>query len=150
MIVRRIFRFAPAILAVTAGALFLAGCNRHCGWHSKSPEEKAEKVTKRIASELDLNEAQRAKLDAIKDDILAHKADFGSLREGFRGEMLGQIRAESVDAAKLNGDLEQREAKAKELRAFMVAKFAEFHAILEPAQRERLASRIESHWKEYR
>ena len=150
MIIRRIFRFAPAILAVTAGALLLAGCHhRHCGWRS-SPEEKANKVTKHIAKELDLTADQKGRLDGIKNDILARKGDFSALRAGFHEMVLGQIRSGSVDADKMNQDLEQREAKAKELRAFLVGKFAEFNAILDAGQREKLALKIESHVKDCR
>jgi Spy/CpxP family protein refolding chaperone len=150
MMVRRFFRFLPALAVVAAGTVFLAGCRHgHCGWGG-TPEQKAEKVAKRIASELDLNESQRAKLDVIKDDLLARKDDFRSLREGFHGLLVGQMRSNAVDQSAMNGDIEQREAKAKELRAFLVQKFAEFHAVLEPAQRERLAARMEKHMQDCR
>ena len=52
-----------------------------------------------------------------------------------------------MDTGRLNRDMEQRAAKARELHAFLAAKFAEFHAVLEPAQREKLAARVESHWR---
>lgn len=150
MLIRRLFRFSPAVLAVAAGAFLMAGCrHHHCGWNA-SPEEKAAKVTHRIAKELDLSDAQKSSLEAIKNDVLARKADFSSLKEGFHAEALAQIRAGSVDVDKLNADLSDREAKAKELRAFLVTKFAEFHAILEPAQREKLAARLEKHHKDCR
>lgn len=150
MIIRRLFRFTPAVLAVTAGALLLAGCHhRNCGWHA-SPEAKADKVAGRLAKALDLTDSQKAKLDAIKADILARRADFRALHEGFHGEVLAQIRAGTVDTAALNRGLEGREAKMRELRAFLVAKFAEFHAVLDPAQREKLASRIEKHRRDCR
>lgn len=147
---RRLFRFVPAVLAVTAGALLFAGCRGHHYCSTKTPEEKADKVAGRLARELDLNEAQRAKLDGIKNDLLARKGDFGALKAGFHGEVLKQMRAGSVDVNQVNQDMEQREAKAKELRALLVAKFAEFHAILEPAQREKLASRMEKHMQDCR
>jgi Spy/CpxP family protein refolding chaperone len=143
MLVRRMLRFAFPVLAITAGALFLSGCRgRHCGWHA-SPEEKADHITKRIAKELDLRPEQKTKLDKIKTDILARKADFQAVHAGFREIALGQIRSASVDQAKLNQNLEEREAKIKELRTFLVAEFAEFHAMLDPAQREKLASKLE-------
>lgn len=150
MIMRRLFRFTPAVLAVAAGALLLGACDhRHCGWRA-SPEEKADKVAGRIARALDLDDAQKAKLDAIKADILARKADFHALRDGFHEDLLAQIRAGSVDTAALNAGLAGREAKAREIRAFLVGKFAEFHAVLEPAQREKLAARIGKHMGDHR
>jgi Spy/CpxP family protein refolding chaperone len=148
--IRRLFRFTPAVLVVAAGALLMAGCrHHHCGWGG-TPEQKADKVAGRLARELDLTEAQKSRLDAIKNDILARKADFTALKDGFHAEALAQVRAGSVDVDKLNADLAGREDKARELRAFLVAKFAEFHAILEPAQREKLAARMEKHHKDCR
>lgn len=150
MTIRRLFRFAPAVLVVAAGAFLMAGCRHpHCGWGG-SPEEKADKVAGRLAKELGLTEAQKSRLDAIKNDVMARKGDFKALKEGFHAEAVAQIRAGSVDVDKLNADLSEREAEAKELRAFLVAKFAEFHAILEPAQREKLAQRLEKHHKDCR
>lgn len=150
MMIRRLFRFTPVALVVAAGAFLMAGCHRpHCGWGG-TPEEKADKVAGRLAKHLDLDEAQKSRLDAIKNDLLARKGDFQALKEGFHAEALSQIRSGSVDVDKLNADLSDREAKARELRAFLVAKFAEFHAILEPAQREKLAARLEKHHKDCR
>jgi Spy/CpxP family protein refolding chaperone len=143
MVIKRIIRFAFPVLAIAAGALLLSGCRgRHCGWHA-SPEAKADRVVKRIAGELDLRPEQRTKLEKIKTDILSRKADFQAVHAGFRELAMGQLRAASVDQAKLNQGLEEREAKIKELRGFLVAEFTEFHDILDPAQREKLASKLE-------
>ena len=150
MMIRRLFRFAPALLVVAAGTFLMAGCRHpHCGF-GKTPEEKADKVAGRLAKELDLDESQKSRLDAIKNDILSRKDDFKALKDGFHAEALAQIRAGSVDVDRLNADLSGREAKAQELRAFLVGKFAEFHAVLEPAQREKLAARLEKHHKDCR
>jgi Spy/CpxP family protein refolding chaperone len=145
MLVRRIFRFALPVLALTAGAILFSGCHRnHCGWGS-SPEKKADRIAKHIAKELDLTAEQRTKLDKIKADILARKGEFTAVHAGLRETLLGQIRAAAVDTSKLNAGLDDREAKIKELRGFMVAEFAEFHAMLDSTQREKLASKLEKH-----
>lgn len=143
MMIRRFLRFAFPVVAIAAGAMFLAGCRgRHCGWNA-SPEEKADRITKRIAKELDLRPEQKTKLDKIKTDILARKADFKGVHAGLREMALGQIRASTVDVAKVNQSLDEREAKIKELRTFMVAEFVEFHDMLDSTQREKLASKLE-------
>lgn len=148
--VRRMFRYAPAFAALAAGALLLGACHpRHCAWHA-SPEEKADKAVKRIASHLDLDETQRARLVGIKNDLFSRKGDFAALKEGLPALILEQVRAAEMDTAVLNRDLESREAKARELHSLVVAKLAEFHAVLTPAQREKLAAHIESHLEECR
>jgi Spy/CpxP family protein refolding chaperone len=145
MLVRRFARIAFPLLALTAGAIFLAGCRgRHCGWRS-SPEQKADHIVKRIAKELDLTPDQRTKLEKIKVDVLARKADFSAIHAGIRDEFFSQLRSPKVDEAKLNQSLEDREAKMKEMRSFMVSEFAQFHAMLDSTQREKLASKLQGY-----
>lgn len=145
MLVRRFFRFAFPVIAITAGAIFLSGCHRgHCG-RNASPEKKADHIAKKIAKELDLTPDQKTKLDKIKADILARKGEFTAVHAGLQETLMGQIRSPSVDQSKLNQSLEDREAKIKELRGFMVAEFAEFHAMLDSTQREKLATKLERH-----
>ena len=149
MIIRRLFRFTPALLAVTAGALLMAGCHRHhCAagtlrrrrrparWPAASPRSWTSPPIRRPGWTPSRTTSCRARPTS------------SSLREGFREELLGQVRAGSVDTATLNGNLEKREEKARELRAFLVAKFAEFQGMLDASQREKLASRIEKHWRD--
>ncbi len=142
MLVRRFFRIAFPLLAVTGAAFLLSGCHRRCGW-SASPEDKANYIAKQVASELNLNAEQKIKLDKIKADLLSRKGDFQAVHAGFKDMMLGQFRATTLDTAKVNAGLDEREAKIKELRGFLVGELAEFHAMLDSTQREKLASRLE-------
>lgn len=142
MQVRRFFRYAFPLAALAAGALALSGCNHRCGM-GKSPEKKADHIAKKLASELDLSAEQKLKLDKIKLDLLGRKGDFQSIHGGMKDLVLGQLRAGSVDTAAVNKGLEDREAKMREMRGFLVAEFSEFHAMLTPAQREKLAVHIE-------
>lgn len=137
----------PSILIVAAILLlliaaFIGGCSKH-RFHKASPEKKAEWVTKKIASELDLDDAQRAKLDAIKNDLLAkHKSLKGSKEEVWN-EVSGQIKSDNVDQDKLNAMFEGKETEFKEMRAFAVQKFSEFHAVLTLEQRQTLIEKVD-------
>ncbi len=143
MLVRRFSKFAFPLVAIAAGAFLLAGCHgRHCGWKNR-PEQKAEHIVKRLAKELDLNEDQKTKLDKIKTEILLRKADFKVVHSGIHDEIFSQLKASSVDQGKLNQAFEDREAKMKELRTFLISEFAEFQAILTPNQREKLVAKLQ-------
>lgn len=139
----RIFRFAFPFVALAGAAFLLSGCHRRCGWRHNT-QDKADWVAKKVASELGLDAAQKAKLDTLKADLLNKQADFRALHAGLKELLIGEIRSGSIDTAKLNQGLEAREAQMKALRAFLVADFAEFHAILTPAQREKLAAKLEA------
>ena len=142
MLFRRFFRFAFPIAALAGAAFLFSGCHRRCGWRH-SPEQRADWVAKKIASELDLDASQKARLDTLKAEILAKRSDFHAVHAGLKELVIGQIRASSVDTGKITQALEEREAKTKELRGFVVEEFASFHAILTPAQREKLAAKLE-------
>jgi Spy/CpxP family protein refolding chaperone len=143
----------PSILIIAAVilllvAIFIAGCAKH-RFHSATPEEKAEWVVKKISSELDLEDAQKAKLETIKTDILARHREFGSAKSDIWNEVSSQIQSESVDQQKLNTLFSEKENQFKEMRVFMVAKFAEFHEILTQEQRTQLLekmSKLKKRW----
>ena len=146
MLLRKISSIAFPLLAFTAGALYLSGCHGHGGFCMRSsPEKRAEHITKRIAKELDLTDSQKSKLDKVKDDILARKGEFSSLHGGLKEVFLTQLRSGAVDQGTLNQGFEERETKMKELRGFLIVEFAEFHALLDAAQREKLATRLEEY-----
>ena len=122
-----------------------AGCVRHCS----SPEKKAQWAANRIKKKLKLNDEQAKTVDKIKEEILAKKADFESLKEGLHKDFLEQIKSDSFDETKINQVLESKERKFKELRLFLVDKAGEFHAILTPEQREKLAKKAEKMHKRH-
>jgi len=137
------------ILATIAlgGVIAGFGYARHgSGWIS--PEKKADWLVEIASKELDLSTDQKAKLNQIKDEVLAKMQTFRGLREGLREEVLSQVRKESVDQQKLNQLLGEKEAQIKEMRTFLVAKFAEFHGMLTPEQRLKLAEGLDRFHKE--
>ena len=126
------------------------GYHGHHGWHhGGNPEKKAEYIVKRIKSKLDLTDAQVVKVNKIKDDILAKRKEMKSLKKGIAKEVIAQTKKDKVDQEKLNQLFASKEKKIKELRGFMVAKYAEFHAILTPKQRKELAELMEDRFKRW-
>jgi periplasmic protein CpxP/Spy len=138
---RRFFKFVLPVAAIAASAALFSGCHRSCHRMS-SPEGRADWVVKKISNELDLDANQKTKLNAIKTDILLHRPNFMGWRDSLSGDFLSQLRSDTIDKDKVNSILEDKEAKMKEFRAFMVDKFVEFHAILTPTQREKLATKL--------
>lgn len=143
----------PSILIVAAIILlliaaFIAGCSKH-RFHSATPEKKAEWVVQKISNELDLESAQLAKLEEIKADILVMHREFGNLKTDIWNEVFSQIQSDAVDQQKLNTLFSDKENQFKEMRIFMVAKFAEFHDILTVEQRSQLVdkmSKLKKRW----
>jgi len=130
--------------------LMVAGAVAYCRpWKHKSPEERAEWLTKRITKELDLNDGQKQTLAKIKEDLLAkHKADKPSRDAEFQ-EMLALVRSDNLDKAKL-ADLKKRHLASREqMETLFLDKAAEFHKVLTPAQRTKAADELAKHMKHF-
>ena len=82
-------------LALIAGFVFSGAAFMGCrGPHfRKSPEEKAEKIVKKIKSELDLNENQYDVLLRIKDEALEKFQEHRSERKETHGKVISLIRS---------------------------------------------------------
>jgi len=137
---------AGTVLTITvASAVWLIGCRgrhfhgRFCG----PPEKRAEMIVEKISDKLDLTDEQVSKLNKIKDDILVKGKVFKKMRTDMHAEAIVQIKSDKVDQIKLNQMLAQREVKMRELRPFIVKKFAEFHSMLTPEQRNKLVEKLE-------
>ena len=128
------------IVVIVLG-LLVAGCSKH-RFYNKSPQEKAEWVAKKISSELDLDDSQRAKLDEIKTEVLAKQQSFSGIKSELWDEVHKQITSGAVDEQKLNNLFAGKETQFTEMRTFAISKFAEFHAILTTEQRAELAEKM--------
>ncbi len=137
------FSFIIIFLLVLLGAIvFINGCHRGtgpCSFHRKSSEKKAEWVVKKLSEELRLNDSQEQKLNQIKNEILAKMKNVKGSHEQMFNTFVKKVQSESVDEKVLNQLFEGKEAEFKQMRTFLIAKFAEFHSILEPKRRAKLA-----------
>ena len=129
------------ILFVVLSMLTLGGCYR------RTPEQRAERIVNNIAEKLDLNEAQKAKLSAIKDEFMAKGPAMKKVREETFDEVIALMRDPKIDQDKVNALIEKNKAQADDFIEFIFAKYVEFHDMLTPEQREKAAKQMEE-WRE--
>ncbi|MBL7713970.1 MAG: Spy/CpxP family protein refolding chaperone [Bdellovibrionales bacterium] len=118
--------------------LAFSGCRHH-----RSPEHRAEWVVKKIKGELDLTEVQVAKLNSIKDEFLAERKAHDSKRRLAMDEFLKQVRSDKMDTAKIQGLIDERRTHMDQVGPKIVARIAEFHAMLTPEQRNKAADKLQ-------
>jgi periplasmic protein CpxP/Spy len=106
----------------------------------RSLADRADWIAKRISSELDLNDKQKAELQRIKKEILDKRKELDV--KLIPEEIIDQIRLTQIDEGKVNKAFETSGTKRDQMRIFMTKKFIEFHAVLTPEQRNKLADRI--------
>lgn len=136
----------PSILIILVALLllivvFMTRCSSH-RFHSQSPEKKAEWVVKKISNELNLDDNQKAKLNDIKSEFLTKHQSIGDMKSEIWDEMYKQVISEKIDEEKLNALFAEKETQFKDMRTFSISKFAEFHAMLTPEQRNELSEKM--------
>lgn len=131
-----------ALAVLVTGALSVSACHRH-----RSPTERADRMVGKIAKELDLDDAQKAKLDAVKQELLTARAEMRKQHEAILDEVLAQIPADRLNQAKLLQFVEQHQALQTRLAPGVVTKVAEFHASLTPKQKAEAAEHLK-HFRE--
>ncbi len=126
------------LIKITSLSLIALFAVINCRHHSM--EQRAEWIVKKVSSELDLDDKQKVELQRIKKEILDKRKelDLKMIPE----EIVDQIRLTQIDESKVNSAFETSGAKRDQMRIFMTKKFIEFHAVLTPEQRNKLADRI--------
>lgn len=134
-------KFTILVILTALAALLITGC------YKKTPEQRAEDLVQHIVTTLDLNVAQTAKLEKIKDEFLARRPEMKSLRDETVQEANRMMRSTEIDQVKLQALLDQNQIKVDAYIRFVAAKFTEIHDMLTPEQREKLVLVIEKHMK---
>jgi protein CpxP len=133
--------------------ILLAACRtkfNHC-WAHGDPEKRAEWITKKITSELDLDNAQKIILNRIKDEILAKNRELQttSKQEDYINKIYGELKKDTLDRQILIEFTEEKMQHIEELRAFVIDKCIEFHSVLKPPQKEKLVKKITEYHKQF-
>lgn len=136
--------------ALTLGGL--AACGHH---HRHGPMNDAQvlemrgKAVERIAGKLDLNEAQKAKLGALADELMAQRKAMRGSSEP-RTELQALIAGNAFDRAKAQALLEQKTQALQAGGPKLIAALGDFYDSLSPAQqaqvRQFMAERRHGGW----
>jgi len=100
-------------------------------------------MVERLADDLDLTDAQRAALDAIRDDARDEWSDRHEERQGMMRQMAQHLAEDEIDAKAVHAEIDKKVAeRAAELHD-IADRLIEFHATLTPAQKATLADRVQ-------
>ncbi|TGN19682.1 Spy/CpxP family protein refolding chaperone [Leptospira idonii] len=130
----------PVLILFVAvmGFVFASNCRGH-----KSFEKRVEWVAGKLTSKLDLDDAQKAKLESIKAELIAKHKEVRPKHDGWITEVTAQIKNDKIDTKALDKMSAERDSHHTEMRKFFQQKLVEFHAVLKPEQRTKLAELIE-------
>ncbi|MCU7846150.1 MAG: Spy/CpxP family protein refolding chaperone [Candidatus Thiodiazotropha sp. (ex Monitilora ramsayi)] len=127
----------------TIAALVLGGCAHRY----KTPEQRADYFTEKIAKKLDLNDEQKVKLDMMKDELLAVREEMQGKREEARNTVHDLLSAPVIDQDKavalVNSHVEDISAQAPRI----IAALAGFWESLTPEQQTKVREKLEKHFE---
>ncbi len=140
-------KYSKAILVslvAVVGFVFASNCRGHYNF-----EKRMDWVASKLTSKLDLDDAQKTKLESLKTEIVAKHKELKPKRDAWMSEVISQIRKDTVDIKSLDKTSTEQDLRYIEMRKFFQAKMIEFHAVLKPEQRETLAELVEKFSKKY-
>lgn len=131
-------KLKSVLVVGTAALLVFTNCH-----YKRSFEGKADWVANKLASKLDLNDDQEAKLQIMKKEIIAKHLELKPKNDLWMQSLLVQIKADKMDGKTIEKLGNDREASMSEMRKLIQAKLVEFHAILNPEQKKDFAELLE-------
>jgi Spy/CpxP family protein refolding chaperone len=132
-----------ALVAVVTLTAWKGGCGRP---DHRDPAAVAAFVTDRLdglLDDVDATPAQRTQLQAIKDRVLASAQQLRGTRQATHEALLAEWKAEKVDRAKVHALIDARAEEMKAMAHEAADAAIEAHDALTPAQREKLAKKVE-------
>lgn len=124
---------------LVGGSLLLFGGCRH--GHHKA--EHIDFVVDYLEEVLDLNTTQKTKLAEIRKELTAKAATLKDSREKLRPMVKEQLAAEKADTTVIKQAIALHRQDLDSVVDLAVDRLAEFHAILTPAQRQKLITKLE-------
>lgn len=131
-------------LAGVFGATIVLGGLTACAGHrhgEMGPEKIAEirgKVVNRVSSKLDLNDAQKVKLNALADTLQAQRAAFKGKTPDPRAEVQAIVAGATFDRARAQALMEEKTRAVQTASPEVIAAMADFYDSLNPEQQQKV------------
>ena len=131
-------------LAIVAIFLGVVSTVTSCGYvfMHKSPEERAEWIVKNVSDDLKLNEAQVAKLNALKDDMMAMRKEYLQQRNDTRKAIGDLLTEPTLDQSRALALIKDRTQEVNDKAPQLVNAFAAFYDSLTPEQQKKLHDEV--------
>ena len=129
-------------ISVASGAV-IAGTLAACGHHRyKDPEKRGEWLVEKVTDELELNESQKTKLEAVRKEILTVRKEIHADRQTSRDEILAMLDQPQLDRQKVLSMVEQKTVSINQHAPQVVNALGDFYDSLSDEQRKELREHI--------
>jgi len=140
------------IIIVMTGAALLVGGLLVCGgprgpggWSEERVAEMRERMIERISDKLDLDAAQKLKLDAVATELDAQRKALRGEGANPRDDIRALIAGDSFDRGKAQALLDQKTAAVQQQAPKVLYALADFYDSLTPEQQQQVRERFDEH-----
>ncbi len=123
------------------------GCKKYRKW--RTFEGRADITANKLVRYLDLTDTQKATVMRIKNEIIAKRNENKNFRLEMQRGFIAQVRSSAIDRAKAEKQLKRLFEQKQKLQKFYLDKIIEFHSILTPELRNKLAGKLEKLFKKF-
>jgi len=137
------------ILIGLAGATVLLGSLAACstrgpgGWSEERGADMRARMVERISDKLELDAAQRSRLDVLAEAISAQRKAFRGDSADPRADFKAVIAGEKFDRARAQALLDQKTAAVQSHAPRVLTALADFYDSLTPAQQQQMRERLD-------
>lgn len=135
--------YLAVVSILLSGIWIISGCGH------RPHGDRAEWMTEKIVSELELDEAQKKQLNSFRDELKEKRQELRNSRSTIEEELIAQLRNEKIDQEHLKEVIAKEEVKLNEMVSTFVTQLAAFHDSLTPEQRTKLAEMLKK-WDNHR
>lgn len=140
---------ALGVTTLLAGGL--SACSHGPGWHrGAGPMTEADvqqmrtRIVERAGTKLNLDAAQKAKLDTLADALQAQRAALAAGPGGtMRGELKGLIAGERFDRSGAQALLDRKTGAVRDKAPAVLQAFGDFYDSLKPEQQQQLREMLD-------
>jgi Spy/CpxP family protein refolding chaperone len=154
---KRILILSTVGLMVLGTAFAFGASKSHSGWCGShdggfmpthwGKHDDGQRRIDRIAEKLDLNETQKAKLQAVQESFQEVRQAMSQARVQTVDEVLDLVSSETLDQSRVQGIVKRHQSIVEDFTPKVTAKIADFHAVLTPEQKSRAAEFLQK-WKD--
>lgn len=142
---KRILILSTVGLVVLGTAFAVGATKSHSGWCGSHGD--GHRKIDRIAEKLDLNETQKAKLQAVQESFQEARQAMSQARTQTFDEVLDLVSSDTLDQSRVQGIVKRHQSIVEDFSPKVTAKIADFHAVLTPEQKSRAAEFLQK-WKD--
>jgi len=133
----------PITLLLLAVFGFISAGTAFAGWWHKTPEQKVEKVIKKITGELDLSAAQEEALRKGVAEVMAQTKDLMPKGAAFHDLLIEQLQNGKIDKVRVKQEMVQRREGFEIAMNLALDRADSFLQTLNPEQRQKLVDHLQ-------